>query len=74
MAKRNTKNKPVTYRPPFRADGAYVLDAGGYVVDQFASGEQILCGCTKVVNAAEFVANALNAQASGVTIERRAAR
>lgn len=60
-----------TYRPPFRADGAYVLDAGDYVVDQFACGEQILCGCTKVVNAAEFVANALNAYAS---IDRRAAQ
>ena len=60
-----------TYRPPFRAEGAYVLDARGYVVDQFAIGEKILCGSTKVMDAAEFVANALNAYAS---IDRRAAQ
>ena len=41
-----------------------MLDAGGYVVDQFAIGEKILCGSTKVMDAAEFVANALNAYAS----------
>ena len=57
------------YLPPFSADDTYVLDARGYVVDQFAIGEQIRCGPTKIMNAADFVARALNAYEP---IDRRA--
>ena len=66
---RRVNYRNFVYRPPFSADGTYVLDASGYVVDQFAMGEQFLYGSTKVMNAAEFVARALNAYE---LIDRRA--
>ena len=51
----------ITYRPPFRVHETCVLDAGGNVVAMFKTGEQILCGATTAMDAAEFVALALNA-------------
>ena len=67
--RRSRDATPLTYRPPFRVLDTCVLDVGGNVVAMFKPGEQILCGSARVMDAAEFVANALNAH---VSIEWRA--
>ena len=53
------KQKTVTFHPPFRASGNFVLDSHGMVLAQFMPIEQILVG-GKVHAIADFVVTALN--------------
>ena len=53
------KQKTVTFHPPFRASGNFVLDSLGMVLAQFMPVEQILVG-GKVHAIADFVVTALN--------------
>ena len=56
---RKRKPQTITFRPPFRASGNFVLDSCGMVLAQFMPIEQILVG-GKVRPTAEFVVGALN--------------
>jgi hypothetical protein len=63
MARRSTKNKPVTYRPPFRNSGNFVLDSLGMVLCQFMPTEFIRVN-KETHETAKWVVDALNAHAS----------
>ena len=56
---RKRKQQAVTFHPPFRASGNFVLDSYGMVLAQFMPVEQILVG-GKVHAIADFVVTALN--------------
>lgn len=56
---RKRKQQTVTFRPPFRASGNFVLDSLGMVLAQFMPVEQILVG-GKTYAIADYVVNALN--------------
>ena len=63
MAKRNTKSKPVTYHPPFRNSGYFVLDSLGMVVCQFMPTEFIRVN-GETHETAKWVVDALNSHAA----------
>lgn len=56
---RKRKQQTVTFHPPFRASGNFVLDSHGMVLAQFMPVEQIRVG-GKVHAIADFVVTALN--------------
>ena len=56
---RKRKQQTVTFHPPFRASGNFVLDSYGFVLAQFMPVEQIRVG-GKVHAIADFVVTALN--------------
>jgi hypothetical protein len=56
---RKRKQHTVTFRPPFRASGNFVLDSLGMVLAQFMPVEQIRVG-GKTYAIADYVVNALN--------------
>ena len=63
VAKRNTKSKPVTYHPPFRNSGYFVLDSLGMVVCQFMPTEFIRVN-GETHETAKWVVDALNSHAT----------
>ena len=65
MAKRNTKSKPVTYHPPFRNSGNFVLDSLGMVVCQFMPTEFIRVN-GETHETAKWVVDALNSHATKI--------
>lgn len=56
---RKRKQQTVTFHPPFRASGNFVLDSYGMVLAQFMPVEQIRVG-GKTYAMADYVVNALN--------------
>ena len=63
MARRSAKNRPVTYHPPFRNSGNFVLDSLGMVLCQFMPTESIRVN-GETHETAKWVVDALNAHAS----------
>ena len=63
MARRSTKNRPVTYHPPFRNSGYFVLDSLGMVVCQFMPTEFIRVN-GETHETAKWVVDALNSHAA----------
>ena len=70
MARRSTKNRPVTFHPPFRNSGNFVLDSLGMVFCQFMPIESIRVN-GETHETAKWVTEALNSHASADDSGRR---